>query len=103
MSPPAAPGLPLLPRPVGFLPSKSLLSVAPAGVMPPETSDVVAEVGDPHAERVFDHHNLTGAAQHAADVDIDVLASRPRSADHATFFQLQHLARGHDAAVKLDF
>ena len=53
----------------------------------------VAEVGDPHAQRVLDHHDLTGAAQHAADVDIDVLAGGARGADHAAFFERQHLAR----------
>src|SRR5689334_12423189 len=51
----------------------------------PVLSGFVAEVGDPHPEGVFDHHDLTGAAQHAADVDVDVLARRARGSDHAAF------------------
>src|ERR1035438_633157 len=64
---------------------------------------VFAEVGDAHAQRSFDHHDLTGAAQHAADVDVDVLARRPHRFDHAALFEAQDFARRHDAAVELDF
>src|ERR1035438_3144988 len=66
-----AAGLPPPPPFVGSLPFESS---RPTGISPSGPSEVVPEVGDAHAERVFDHHDLTGAAEHTADVDIDILA-----------------------------
>src|SRR4051812_7616737 len=67
------------------------------------TLNVVAEVGDPYPQGVFDHHNLTGAAEHASDVDVDILAGGARSADDAPFLKRQHFARWNRTPVQLHF
>src|SRR5579883_2171280 len=64
--------------------------------------EFVAEIRDPHPQTVLDHHDLSGAAQHAPDVDIDVFAGRPAGRDDTAFFERQYLARRHGAPVELD-
>src|SRR5262245_58990183 len=61
-----------------------------------DSLQVVSEVGDSHSKGVFDHHDLARAAEHAADIDIDVFAGAAPGSDYAAFFELEHLARRHD-------